>query len=367
MPADASLASLSDNLLVFTLITYTLAMFMYGVEYAFGARGRIGIAAKGAKSERVLAAAGAATADAAAGSSSTATITESVTESDSTDAGSADSGADKGKGESAGDTAENRSRAPIRAGRIAVVLTILGLLLHIGVLVTRGFAAQRVPWGNMYEYGLTACMFAVVAWLVVLARQPAIRHLGTFAMLAVVLLLGASGTVLYTPIAPLVPALNSYWIWIHVSAATLATGMYMLAMVTSVLYLIRDAYDRRISAGKSIAFPLTLGPRLPSADGLERTTFRVIAFGFPVWTFAIICGAIWAEAAWSRFWGWDPKETWSFITWVIYAAYLHARATAGWRGRKAIWIALLGFVALMVNLFGVNLVISGLHSYAGLQ
>ncbi|WP_279580689.1 cytochrome c biogenesis protein CcsA [Fodinicola feengrottensis] len=100
---------------------------------------------------------------------------------------------------------------------------------------------------------------------------------------------------------------------------------------------------------------------------LERTTFRVIAFAFPIWTFAIMAGAIWAEAAWSRYWGWDPKETWSFIAWVVYAAYLHARSTTGWKGPKAAWIAMVGWGVMMMNLFGVNLVISGLHSYAGLQ
>jgi cytochrome c-type biogenesis protein CcsB len=97
---------------------------------------------------------------------------------------------------------------------------------------------------------------------------------------------------------------------------------------------------------------------------LDRTAYRVLAFAFPIWTFAIIAGAIWAESAWGRYWGWDPKETWAFITWVIYAGYLHARSTAGWRSRSA-WIAVVGFAAFLFNFFGINIFIVGLHSYAG--
>ncbi|PZS34815.1 MAG: c-type cytochrome biogenesis protein CcsB, partial [Pseudonocardiales bacterium] len=181
-----------------------------------------------------------------------------------------------------------------------------------------------------------------------------------------VLLLGLAGTVLYTRAAPLMPALQSYWLWIHVSMITLACGIFLVGFSTSVLYLIRARYEQRAGSA-SMRFPTTLGARLPAADRLEQVTFRVIALGFPILTFAVIAGAIWAEAAWGRYWGWDPKETWAFITWVIYAAYLHARSTAGWRGGRAIGIALLGWAAMMFNLFGVNILISGLHSYAGLS
>ena len=114
-------------------------------------------------------------------------------------------------------------------------------------------------------------------------------------------------------------------------------------------------------------FPATVGARLAAAQSLDKSAYRIVAFAFPIYTFGIICGAIWAEAAWGRYWGWDPKETWAFITWVIYAAYLHARATAGWRGRAAAWINVAGFGAMTFNFFVVNIVISGLHSYAGLN
>jgi cytochrome c-type biogenesis protein CcsB len=234
------------------------------------------------------------------------------------------------------------------------------------VLVTRGMSVHRVPWGNMYEFALAVSLVAVAGYLILLTRAP-VRYLGGFVMVPVVLLLGLAGTVLYTKAAPLVPALNSYWIKIHVTAAVTASGVFLIGFVLSTLYLIRDRYERRVAAGHGVRFPITLGVRLPAAEALERVSFRTIAFAFPIWTFAIMAGAIWAEAAWGRYWGWDPKETWSFIAWVIYAAYLHARATAGWRGRRASYIAVLGWAAMMFNLFAVNTVIAGLHSYAGLN
>jgi cytochrome c-type biogenesis protein CcsB len=351
MPVDATLATLSDRLLVAAILVYSAAMLVYAAEYSFGRRGRVGQAAAPVRA-LVGAGAPAAVAPVSPAPVPAAPISPATG--------------------STGRPVEGRTGTAV-AGAAAAVLTVVGLLLHGGVLVTRAIAAHRVPWGNMYEFAISVCFIAVLAWLVVMTRQArgdgraSIRHLGAFVMLPVVLLLGLAGTVLYTPVVPLVPALNSYWLWIHVSAAVIASGVFLVSFVTAVLYLIREKYDRVTAAGGTLRFPATLGARFPAADGLERTTFRVIAFAFPVWTFATIAGAIWAEAAWSRYWGWDPKETWAFIAWVIYAAYLHARATAGWRGRRAAWIAVLGWAAMMINLFGVNLVITGLHSYAGLQ
>ena len=259
-----------------------------------------------------------------------------------------------------------------QAGRIAVALTVAGWLLHIASVTTRGFAAHRVPWGNMYEFSSMVSLVAVTVFLALLLRQP-VRYLGAFVMAPVVLYLGLAGTVLYAKAAPLVPALNSYWIKIHVVAAITASGAFMVSGVVTVLYLLKERSERRA--------PLSLGPGtaateefrsgllawLPASEVLDRVAFRVIAFAFPVWTFAIIAGAIWAESAWSRYWGWDPKETWSFITWLAYAAYLHARATAGWRGRRAAVLSLIGFGCLMVDYYVVNTVITGLHSYAGVN
>jgi cytochrome c-type biogenesis protein CcsB len=267
------------------------------------------------------------------------------------------------------------SRAVV-AGRVAVALTIAGWGAHVGSVVTRGFAAHRVPWGNMYEFSSMVALVAVTVFLVLLTRQQ-VRFLGAFVMAPVVLYLGLAGTVLYANAGPLVPALNSYWIKIHVVAAITASGAFMVSGVVTTLYLLKDRWERRTAVGvgpgtaAAVEFERARGGGLmgwlPAAEVLDRLAYRVVAFAFPVWTFAIMAGAIWAEQAWSRYWGWDPKETWSFITWLAYAAYLHARATAGWRGRRASVLALIGFACLMVDYYVVNTVITGLHSYAGVS
>ena len=317
------MAVLSDQLLVVTILGYLFAMLGYAAEYAFGTRSAVGRVAA-----RELVPAG---------------VTAGPT------------------GAAPAEPAPPRDRAEL-AGRLAVAVTALGLAVHVATLVTRGLAAHRVPWGNMYEFVLTVCLVGATAWLVLLARRPSARPLGLFVTLALVVLLGIAGMVLYAPVGPLPPALNSYWLKIHVTAAATASGILLVGFLAAAMTLVRSGYE----AGKR-RFPYTLGERMPAADGLERLTFRVHAFAFPVWTLAIMCGAIWAEAAWGRYWGWDPKETWSFIAWVIYAGYLHARATPSVRRTTATWIAVLGWVAMTVNLYGVNLVISGLHSYAGVK
>jgi cytochrome c-type biogenesis protein CcsB len=245
---------------------------------------------------------------------------------------------------------------------VAVWFTALAVLAHGAVLVTRGLAAGRVPWGNMYEFVLALSLVGAVTWLALVLARPALRPLGVFVTLTLVLILGFAGLVLYTEAAPLVPALNSYWLKIHVSAAATASGLLLVGFVPAVLFLIRAAYDK----GKR-SFPASLGARLPEADTLERLTFRLHAFAFPIWTFAVICGAIWAEAAWGRYWGWDPKETWSFVSWVAYAAYLHARATPSVKRTTATWFAVAAWITMVINLYVINFVAVGLHSYAGVE
>ena len=337
MPVEAGLAHLSDTLFTTAIAVYTGALVSYCGEYAFGRRGRV--AETSAAPAPVAAAAG-------AGGDPQPPVAVAAPP--------------------AAAVAGEPSRAE-RLGRLAVTLTVLGLLLHTGSVALRGAAVGRLPWGNMYEFSSAVGAVAVTAFLVVLFRQPQARHLGAFVMLPVVLLMFLAGTVLYAKAGPLVPALRSYWLAIHVSAAIIATGIFMVSFVATVLYLVRDRWDRAVAAGRQpTRFPVTLGWRLPAAPVLDRVAYRTVAFGFPIWTFGIIAGAIWAEAAWGRYWGWDPKETWAFIAWVIYAAYLHARATAGWRGVKAARINLLAFGAMTFNFFVVNIVVSGLHSYAGL-
>ncbi len=242
-----------------------------------------------------------------------------------------------------------------RAARFGLVITLLGWLTHLATIVTRGFAAHRVPWGNMYEFSTIVAFFAVTAFLVLLARQKA-RWLGVFVLLPVVLYMGLAGTVLYVKAGPLVPALNSYWLKIHVVAAMTATAMFFVSGIVALVYLAKV----RRPEGKLLS-------RLPDVAALDRLTYGLVAFAFPIWTFAVMAGAIWAEAAWGRYWGWDPKETWSFITWVIYAAYLHSRATAGWKGKRAAYFAVAAFSALIINYYVVNTFIVGLHSYAGVK
>ncbi|MET9228466.1 c-type cytochrome biogenesis protein CcsB [Lentzea sp. NPDC003310] len=239
-----------------------------------------------------------------------------------------------------------------RIGRMGAAMTVLGAVLHLGSLVMRGLSAGRAPWGNMYEYMSLLCLAAVVTWIVLMAKFP-IRRLGAFVLTPIWILLFLGGTVLYAESAPVQPALRSYWLVIHVSVISISSGVLLIPGVTSILYLLKDSKSDRF-------------PKLPSADVLDRMSYRTTVLAFPLFTAGIICGAIWAEAAWGRFWGWDPKETVAFVSWVVYAAYLHARATAGWRGRGAAWINIAGFVLNVFNLFFINLVTTGLHSYAGL-
>jgi cytochrome c-type biogenesis protein CcsB len=263
-------------------------------------------------------------------------------------------GGGKGSAPVEEDPAPRGSRAD-RFGRMAVALVVLGAALHVTSIATRGFAAGRWPLGNMYEFASAICLAAVVTWLVVLRRSPAMRPMGPFVLLPVVILLFLAGTVLYANAGPLVPALHSYWLVIHVTTVSISSGLLLVPGVASILFLLRRA-------GRPAGFVA----KLPSADTLDRLAYRITIIAFPLYTFAVIAGAIWAEAAWGRFWGWDPKETVAFVAWVIYAAYLHARATAGWRTGPAAWINVAGFAAMIFNLFFINMVVAGLHSYAGL-
>jgi cytochrome c-type biogenesis protein CcsB len=240
-----------------------------------------------------------------------------------------------------------------RYGRMAVSVTLLGALLHVGSIVARGLAAERWPLGNMYEFSSAICAAAVVTWLVVLRRgsRDGVRAVGPFVLLPVVALMFIGLRVLYAEAAPVQPALQSYWLVVHVTTISISSGLLLVSGVASVLYLLRRA--GRLD-------------RLPGADAMDRLAYRVAIVAFPLFTFAVITGAVWAEAAWGRFWGWDPKETVAFVSWVVYAAYLHARATAGWRTERAAWINIAGFATVLFNLFFINMVVAGLHSYAGL-
>ncbi len=246
----------------------------------------------------------------------------------------------------------------IRSANIGMALTWLSFVLLVIGVTLRGLWADRVPWGNMYEFSITSALGILGVFLLWSLKRD-LRWLGLFVVIPTLLTLGLSVTVLYTEAAQLVPALKSYWLIIHVSAAIICAGAFTVAGATAGLSIARSRAEVKGTAETGWT------RNLPDAERLRILTYRVIAFSFPLWTFAVIAGAIWAENAWGRYWGWDPKETWAFITWVVYAGYLHARSTAGWRGDRASWIAILGLVAFLINYFGVNIFVNSLHSYAG--
>jgi cytochrome c-type biogenesis protein CcsB len=335
VPVKIGLADFSNVLLFTTVILYALAMLSYACDFAF-ARHRV-MAVEPAP-ELVAAGAG-------------------------------------GPSIVLRDGGETTHMPPGKAGgdrwpagfwqRLAFGLTVLGVSLHVLAILTRGLAEHRVPWGNMYEFIAAITCMAV---LVLVAASVTYRayYMGLFVLVPVVFGLGVDLTWIYTPAGALVPALQSYWIAIHVTAMIVASGLYIFGATVSVLYLLSDRSEKRMAAGKP-SWSAGILLHLPRPAILDRLSYRAILFAFPVWTFGVMAGAIWADHAWGRYWAWDPKETWSFITWVVYAMYLHARATAGWRGRRAAYVQLAGFVCLLFNLVGVNVWITGLHSYAGLM
>ena len=375
MSVNMGLAQLSDHFLLATVVLYALGMLAFACDFAFGRSARqrpatqgktadAGAVADGVADPALVAVPAGVTASAGGVPSASPAAAQAAS---APSAGPPASPRGGGAGTGAvGTVAASRWRAGgAPAGpwiRAALALTVLGLITHILGILTRGLSEHRVPWGNMYEFVTAITCAAVIAFLLMCVRFR-IYSVGLFFLAPIVLALGLCATVLYTAAGPLVPALHSYWIWIHVTAMTLAIGGFIVAAVLNVLYLAADRHARR-AGGSQTGFGAVLR-RLPGADALDRLSYRTVIFAFPIWTFGIIAGAIWADEAWGRYWGWDPKETWAFITWVVYAGYLHARATAGWRGRKAAYIQLIGFTTLLFNLVGVNLWITGLHSYAG--
>ncbi len=245
-----------------------------------------------------------------------------------------------------------------KAARIATALMVLAFILLFVAVIARGLSNGHVPWGNMYEFSITGALTFTGAYLVAL-RKYDLRWLGLFISLAALLTLGTAITLLYRDSAPLVPALKSTWLIIHVVAAIISGGVFLLSNVIAGAYLYLDARER--GAGRP-----AWATRLPALEVLDQLSYRLVAFVFPLWTFSVIAGAIWAESAWGRYWGWDPKETWAFITWVAYAAYLHARVTVGWKGRRAAWLCLFAGSTFLFNYVYVNVWGTGKHTYSGL-
>jgi cytochrome c-type biogenesis protein CcsB len=277
----------------------------------------------------------------------------------------------------------------------ATVIGVIGLVANAVSIVTRGLAADRTPWGNMYEYSSLLSFLMVLGYLWIVEWRAKVRTVGGFVYGLAVLTMAMAVSFFYVGPTALMPALNSYWRQIHVTSMIVASSLLGIGCLFTVVFLVKQWSERRALAslrtqdpppilGGSVGADPSAPPdhvagadqpvgnaepsgrriALPPSATLDALAYRFIRFGFPVWTFGVICGAIWAQQTWGRYWGWDPKETWSFITWVIFAGYLHARATAGWKGTRAAVVALIGFVSLLITYYAVNLWIAGLHTYA---
>ena len=269
----------------------------------------------------------------------------------------ADSGG-SGSGVAVLDAVEPPSAPTRRWGVVGLQVTWLATFALIAAVALRGLSVDRAPLGNMYEFALVAAMFTLVVYSLWSLREDRL-WLGMFVTLPVLLILGLAMVSWYTEASQLMPSLNSIWLWIHVSVATLSVALFTIGAVLALLYL---AKDRAATKGQVPGWLAAL----PAPRALERITYGIHIVAFPLWTFTLIAGAIWAEQAWGRYWGWDPKEVWTFVIWVVYAAYLHARVTSGWSKQRATYIALAGFVCILINYGVVNIFFVSQHSYSGL-
>ena len=283
-----------------------------------------------------------------------------------------------------------------RLHTVATVIGVVGLVANGLSILARGIAAGRTPWGNMYEYSSLLTFLIVLGYLWIVEARGKVRTVGGFVYAMAVLTMAMAVSFFYVGPTALMPALNSYWRQIHVTSMIVASSLLGVGCLFTIVYLLKLASERRGVAKLQGQIPppimgaaidtsdpsvppdyaagadepvgsADVGSRrigLPPSATLDGLAYTFIRFGFPVWTFGVICGAIWAQQTWGRYWGWDPKETWSFITWVIFAGYLHARATSGWKGTRAAIVALIGFVSLLITYYAVNLWIAGLHSYS---
>ncbi|MFZ4079292.1 MAG: c-type cytochrome biogenesis protein CcsB [Microbacteriaceae bacterium] len=254
--------------------------------------------------------------------------------------------------------------AKLRMARIGLSITWLGFALQVIATVLRGLAASRVPWANMYEFAMTGTLMIMLVFLIVNLKWD-IRYLGAFITGFVLLALGISATRYYVEVVPLPPALQSYWLVIHVFVATLATGFFALGFALSLAQILQERRERATNEQQAARWAWL--SRLPNSVNLENFAYRLIIVGFVLWTFTLIAGAVWAEKAWGRYWGWDVKEVWTFIIWTIFAGYLHARSTRGWRGSRSAVLAMIGFAAVVFNFTVVNIFFKGLHAYSGLS
>ncbi|MEN9714136.1 MAG: hypothetical protein RLZZ164_800 [Actinomycetota bacterium] len=264
---------------------------------------------------------------------------------------------------------EDKKVAKRSAGlaKVAIITASVAAALHGAGVIMRGIAAARVPWANMYEFSISGSFVIVAIFLISQIFIAEIRVISVMVTGFALLVLGAATTVFYVQVKTLMPALQSYWLVIHVTVAVLATSFFNIAAALSVAYLLKGSQWFAARKDKLSAFIKRVLKVFPAEARLEKLSYRFNIVGFILWTFTLIAGAIWAERAWHRYWGWDTKEVWTFIIWTIYAGYLHANATRGWSGRRSAWLALIGFAAVIFNFTIVNLFFKGLHVYSGLK
>ncbi|GAA4375849.1 c-type cytochrome biogenesis protein CcsB [Agromyces bauzanensis] len=355
-----TLDQISITLVYSAMAVYAIAFIAYAIDLAR----RSAAATKAVDQARMPAAVAVAATRSTSGDSGTDAGIASVPE--STDGMTVDAAAD-GRDETSGRQAMGDTVAYGRSPslRVGVAMTVVAWLLHLAADLTRGIAAERVPWANMYEFALTGTLIITTVYLLVLVvSKHDLRFLGTFVTGLVLVLLGVATVNFYVSVVPLPPALQSAWLVIHVFVATSSVGFFALGFALSVVQLLQSRRESIVASAKAVkqSFLATL----PDSATLENLAYRVTIIGFILWTFTLMAGAIWAEAAWGRYWGWDTKEVWTFIIWVVYAGYIHARATRGWRGSRSAWLAIIGFSTVLFNFTVVNLFFKGLHAYSGL-
>ncbi|GAA1346919.1 c-type cytochrome biogenesis protein CcsB [Falsarthrobacter nasiphocae] len=365
-PVNEQLGQLAGDLVYFAAATYAVAFILFTLDFARAAAAKPAAAkAAGTASERTVSGARRpAMASAGAGGSSEDWFEDGeARENAASTPGARASG--RADDELFADAEMEYDSSRVRPqGRAAVAIMVIAALIHGTAVVMRGVAAHRVPWGNMYEFCTTGAFIVAAVFLLVLVRRD-LRFLGAFVTGLVTLMLCAAAIGFPTPVGNLVPALQSYWIVIHVSIAVLSSALFTLTFAMAVLQLFQARRTARIEA--TGVDPMPVLSRVPSAASLENFAYRINIIAFIFWTFTLIAGAIWANEAWGRYWGWDPKEVWTFIIWVVYAAYLHARATRGWTGTRAAWLSIAGYACVIFNFAVVNVVFNSIHSYSGLK
>lgn len=236
-----------------------------------------------------------------------------------------------------------------KAGKFAVNASIAGFIVHTTAMVLRVIESGRLPFSNQFEFA-SSFTWGIVLIFLIIQFYYKITSLGAFVMPLAFIMMGYA-SMLSKDIKPLMPALQSNWLTIHVGAAVISYGSFAVACGLAIMYLINEKRMNKI------------GSKLPDVEAYDYLSYRIIAFGFLMLTLVIVTGAIWAKYAWSRYWAWDPKETWSLITWLIYSVYLHLRFNRGWKGKPAAWFAVIGFVCVIFTFVGVNVLLPGLHSY----